>query len=170
MTVRDLVECAPELEGMEIVIRENGGGKWIQGFRISKKAQLYPSDVTIEHRESYPWIDEDELQRHGLDVPEGEVVDVKRGSLLCLLPIKVMCIEPKKAPKDVLDLEVRYYLPRNIPTIHGLKLFNNSFSLEINCYPPEKQEKLAIYQEVIEKKENEQLAGQMSIEDFLGEE
>lgn len=170
MTVRDLVECAHSLEGMEIVVRENGGGKWIQGFRISPKAKLYPSDITIEHKELHPWIDEKELNRHGQLVPEGEIVDVKRGTFLSQMPIKVMCIEPKKAPNYILDLEVKYYLPRNIPTIHGSKLFNNDFSLEINCFLPERQEKLAEYREIIEDKQDDdgQLAGQMCIEDFLG--
>ena len=164
MTVRDLVSCAPELEGMEIVVRENGGGKWIQGFRISSKAKLYPADMTIEHKELHPWIDENERLRHGQRVPEGEIVDIRTGTLLSQLPIKVMCIEPRKAPKDVLDLEVRWYLPRNIPTVHGERLFHNSFSLEINCYPPERQEKLAMYREVDEQRE-----GQMNIEDWFRE-
>ena len=168
MTVRDLVEHAPELEGMEIVVRENGGGRWIQGFRISKHAKLYPADMTIEHREQHPWIDESERLIHGVTVPSGEIVDVDRGWAGNKLLTRVMSIEPKKAPKEILDLEVKWYLPRNIPTIHGEKLFHNEFSLEISCFPPEKQEKLAEYREIKEKEIDDQLEGQMSIEDWLG--
>lgn len=169
MTIRELVECAPDLEGMEIVVRENGGGRWFQGYRISKNARLYPADMTIEHRELHPWLDEQERLRHGVSVPSGEIVDVQHGWAGNPLPIKVMCIDPRKAPKEILDLEVKWYLPRNIPSIHGNKLFHNEFSLEINCYPPERQEKLADYCEVNESKIDDQLDGQMSIEEFLGE-
>jgi hypothetical protein len=170
MTVRDLVMGASEsLEGMQITVRENGGGKWIQGFRISKKARLYPCDARIEEREKHPWVKETCSRGSGLNcpVPEGEVVTVVDNFFK--YPIKVMCIDPRKAPKDVLELEVKSYLPRNLPTIHGDKLYNNEFCLEIDCYEPEQREKLAVYREIIgDKVEDDQLAGQMSIEDFLG--
>ena len=168
MTVRDLVLGADDdLEGMEIVVREGGKGKWIQGFRISKKARLYPIDSTIEHRELHPWIKTNSNGEFNCAVPEGKAVTVYKFGRD--FPIEVMCIDPKKAPKDVLDLEVSRYLPRNIPVIHGDKLFNNGFNLEIWAYMPEKAEKLAIYREIKETELDDQLAGQMSIEDFLGE-
>lgn len=166
MTVRDLVQAAgDDLEGMQITVRENGGGRWIQGFRISKKARLYPSDCRIEEREKHPWAQESCSRGYGFncEVPQGEVLTVYQPNLN--FPIKVMCVDPGKAPKDVLDLEVKKYLPRNLPTIHGNSLFNNEFCLEIDAYEPEKQEKLAVYKQC---DETEQLEGQMSIEDFLG--
>jgi hypothetical protein len=169
MTVRDLVLGADDdLEGIEVVVREGGKGKWIYGFRISKKARLHPIDSTIEHRELYPWIKTNKTNHDvNCEVPEGEVVTVRQSHLD--YPIKVMCIDPKKAPKDVLDLEVCKYLPRNIPVLHGDKLFNNSFNLEIWAYMPEQTEKLAVFKEIDENKiDDDQLAGQMSIEDFLG--
>ena len=169
MTVRDLVQGAgDDLEGMQITVRENGGGKWIQGFRISKKARLYPSDCRIEEREKHPWAKETCLRGYGFncEVPQGEVLTVYQPPMD--FPIRVMCIEPKKAPKDILDLEVKSYLPRNLPTIHGHALFNNEFCLEIDAYAPEQTEKLAVYREVIEDKVDDQLEGQMSIEDWLG--
>lgn len=169
MTVRDLVQGAgDDLEGMQITVRENGGGKWIQGFRISKKARLYPVDCRIEEREKHPWAKETCLRGYGFncEVPQGEVLTVYQPPMD--FPIRVMCIEPKKAPKDVLDLEVKSYLPRNLPTIHGQALFNNEFCLEIDAYAPEQTEKLAVYREVREDKVDDQLEGQMSIEDWLG--
>ena len=40
MTVRDLVQGAGyDLEGLQIRVRENGGGKWIHGYRITKKGK-----------------------------------------------------------------------------------------------------------------------------------
>lgn len=167
MTIRDLVSGADgDLEGMEIVVREGGKGRWIQGYRISKKAELYPIDSTIENRELYPWVKTNSHGDYCCDVPEGETLVVHQP--FRDFPIKIMCIDPKKAPKEILDLEVSRYLPRNIPVIHGLRAFNNEFSLEIWAYLPEPSEKPAIYREVKKAEIDDQLEGQMSIEDYLG--
>ena len=159
MTVRDLVMCGTSLEGMEIVVREEGVRRWVYGYRISKKARLYPVDVVAEHRE---WLNLEEKDRHGVYVPEGEVIEVQKSYGL---PMKVMCIDPVKAPNEVMDLEVSHYLPRNIPAIHGNKLFKNDFSLEIWCYPPARVEKLA---EVVTKDEPKEIEGQTNLLDWLG--
>lgn len=167
MTIRDLVFGADgDLEGMEIVVREGGKGRWIQGFRISKKAKLYPADCTIENRELYPWVKKDKNGNYNCAIPEGESLVIHQP--FRDFPVKVLCIDPQKAPKEVLDLEVARYLPRNIPVIHGQALFNNEFSLEIWAYLPEPSEKPAIYQEVKKAEIDDQLEGQMSIEDYLG--
>ncbi len=166
MTVRDLVIGADyDLEGMEIVVREGGKGRWIQGFRISKKARLYPVDSTIENRELYPWIKTNKNGDYSCDVPAGETLVIHQTHKD--FPVKVMCIDPIKAPKEVLDLEVSRYLPRNIPVLHGQALFNNEFSLEIWAYIPESSEKPAIYQEIKKAEIDDQLEGQMSIEEYL---
>ena len=156
MTVRDLVECAWCLEGIEIVVRENGGGRWIQGFRVSPHAKIYSYEACAEHRE-----DRNQFGFGLVHLKEGEVVDVMTSSNL---PMKVFCVDPKKAPKDVLDLVVNHYQPRNIPSIHGDIMTHNDFCMEINCFPPEQTEKLAVYREIID----DQIEGQMSIEEFLG--
>ena len=164
MTVRDLVECSLFLKNMEIVVRENGGGKWLQGFRIGKDASIYPLEACAEHREERGLFGTDYYK-----LKEGETVEVKRWTWQTV-PIKVMCIEPKKAPKEILDLVVKDYQPRHIPSLHGEALTHNDFDLDIDCYPPDQAEKLAVFREVqeIEKKDDDQLAGQMNIEDFLG--
>ena len=157
MTVRDLVTCAQFLKNIEVVVRENGGGCWIQGFRIGPDAKIYKYEYCVENRER---ID------RCINLKEGETIDVERwhgGEHPC--PVKAMCISPSKAPADVLDLVVCYYLPRHIREYHN----DLEFDLEINCYPPEQIEKLAAYREVKETKSDDQLEGQMSIEDFLGE-
>lgn len=166
MTVRDLVLCADdELEGMEIVVREGGKGQWIQGFRISKKARLHPVDCTIENRELYPWIKTNKNGDYNCAVPQGESVIIHQP--FRNFPVKVMCIDPKKAPKDVLDLEVSRYLPRNIPVLHGDACFNNGFNLEIWAYLPEPSEKPAIFKEQTKADIDDQLEGQMTIEEWL---
>ena len=163
MTIRDLVEHSLFVKNMEIVVRENGGGLWLYGFRIGKDAKIYPYEACAEHRE-----DRGQFGTDGCKLKEGEVVDVKRWNWQTK-PIKVMCIDPKKAPKEILDLEVKEYQPRHIPSLHGEALTHNDFDLEIDCYPPEQQEKLAMYSETkeLEQKDDDQLAGQMSIEDFI---
>ena len=161
MTVRDLVECAYFVKNIQIIIRENGGGRWFQGFRIGKDAMLYKYEHCAEHREQRGMFGTDLYK-----LKDGEILDT---TTVYNLPMKVMCIEPKKAPKEVLDLVVHHYQPRHIPSFHGEALTHNDFDLNIDCFPPERQEKLAEYREIVEDKvDGEQIAGQMSIEDFLG--
>lgn len=169
MTVRDLVIGAGDnLEGIQVRVRENGGGKWIHGFRISPNERLYPLICRIEYEEKFPWIEKTTFRGNGYNCPVPKGVHLTVHEDLSDYPIEIMAIEPKKAPKTVLDLEVKSYLPRNIPTVHGQRLFNNEYTLEIDAFPPEQMEKLAVYKEVDDKQVDDQLAGQMSIEDFLG--
>ena len=160
MTVRDLIECSYFVKNIEVVIRENGGGTWIQGFRIGTDAMLYRYEQCAEHREERGMFGT-ELYK----LKDDEILNVKTCHNL---PMKIMCIEPKKAPKEVLDLVVHHYQPRHIPYIHGESATHNDFDLNIDAFPPERMEKLADYREVIETKLDDQLEGQMSIEDFIG--
>lgn len=167
MTVREMVEAAgDELEGLQIKVAEDNSRKWIQGYRISKKARLYPIDVRIEEREKHPWAVESCSRGHGFNmpVPDGEVLTVYQD--FWDYPIQVMCISPKNAPDEVLDLEVRSFLPRNIPTIHGQKLFSNYFSLEILAYMPKGGIKVTNTPE--EKPKD--IDGQLSLEEFFEKE
>ncbi len=163
MTVKDLIDIGGDnLEGIQIRIRENGGGKWLHGYRISPNERLYPAISKIENQEAFPWITK--KGDFNQPIPRGAELRVYE-TMRDNLPIDIMCISPKKAPKHILNLEVRYMLPRNIPSVHGERLFNNGYMLELDCYPPQKLEKLAIYKEV---EETEQLEGQMCIEEWLG--
>lgn len=164
MTVKDLVIAGGEnLEGLQIMVRENGGGKWIHGYRISENERLYPAVAKVENQEAFPWINKKDYG-FNCPIPKGTELRVYE-EMRDKLPIDILCVPPKKAPKKVLELEVKSYLPRNIPTIHGESLFNNGFALEIDCYPPEQLEKLVIVKEVAEI--SDQLEGQMSIEEFI---
>ena len=167
MTVREMVEAAGEdLEGLQIKVIEYGSRNWIQGYRISKNARLYPADARIENREKYPWAKENCSYGHGFNmpVPDGEILTVYDS--FNPYPIKVMCIEPKKAPDEVLDLEVRSFLPRNLPTIHGQQLFSNYFSLEILAYVPKEGIKVTNTPE--EKAKD--IDGQLNLEEFYEKE
>lgn len=168
MTVRDLILGAGDnVEGIQVMVRENGGGKWIHGFIISPNARLYPLICRIEYQEKFPWIQKTCKRGNGYNCPVPEGVHLTVYEDFGDYPIEIMAISPKKAPKAVLDLEVKSFLPRNIPSVHGDRLYNNQYELEIDAYAPEKMEKLAVFKQVIE--DNDQLEGQMSIEDFLGD-
>ena len=167
MTVRDLVEAAGEdLEGLQIKVSEEGSRNWIQGYRISKKARLYPIDVRIEEREKHPWAVESCSRGSGFNmpVPAGEVLTVYQD--FWEYPIKVMCISPKNAPDEVLDLEVKSFLPRNLPTIHGKQLFSNYFSLEILAYVP--KDGIKVINTPEEKAKD--IDGQLSLDEFIEKE
>lgn len=156
MTVRDLVQGAPFLRNIKVIVREHGSGCWIQGFRIGPDAKIHKFERCAEFEEQMS------VNRQDYKLKEGESFDVARFQDM---PMKVKCVDPRKAPADVLDLVVCHYLPRHICEYHD----DNDFDLEIDCYPPEHQEKLATYRETKEAKADDQLEGQMSIEEFLGE-
>ena len=129
MTIRDLVSGADgDLEGMEIVVREGGKGRWIQGYRISKKAELYPIDSTIENRELYPWVKTNSHGDYCCDVPEGETLVVHQP--FRDFPIKIMCIDPKKAPKEINIIRVTFMLFITLASFCGTSL-NKRFSISL---------------------------------------
>lgn len=162
MTVQELLDCMPNCNLVEIVIRKTGHGQWIQGYRIGKEAKIYPAEVNAEIREIKGL---KEYTSPRVDLNEGEIVDVERGFHL---PMKVICKDCHKLPDHIGGLEVCSALPRHVPFFHKDALTHNDFALDINCYPdgfiPEK---------IIEAKETPQirsLEGQMCIEDFYGKE
>lgn len=166
MIVKDLLDAGGDnVEGLQIMVRENGGGSWIHGYRISENERLYPAVTRIENQEAFPWISKKDYG-FNCPIPKGSELRVYE-AMRDNLPIDILCVSPRKAPKQVLMLEVKHFIPRNLPTVHGDKLFNNKFELEIDCYPPEHIEKLAVFKEVAEI--NEQLEGQMCLEDFMKE-
>ena len=154
MTVRELVEGAPFLKNIQVIVRKNGDSSWIQGFRIGPDAKIYKREYRVEERE-HNLIS---LERD-YKLKEGEVIDITQEHFWSEhpCPMKVMCVSPTRAPKDVLDLVVCDYLPRHFSEYDAL-----DFDLDIDCYPPEHQEKLAVYRKVKEDTNtDEQLKGQI---------
>lgn len=168
MTVKELVESAPNCDALEIVVREKGCGKWIQGYRISKFAEQWKSEHTVELQEKldasgikYNKV----IKEYGDKSPrlkEGEIRDVMHGYNL---PMKIIKRDVSHLPENVAGLQVCSFQPRHIPSFHREQMTHNEFSLDINCYPegfvPELEEK--------KKDLNEQLEGQTDIFDFIGE-
>lgn len=157
MKVRDLLEVSPFCDTIEVVIRKEGHGMWLQGFRVSKNAKVYPVEQSREFIEmrglkSY--------ELHALPLKENEEVDTERPNGL---KMKIICKEPRQAPNEILNLDICSVQPRYIPLYHKEALTHNEFSYDIDCYPP------AYEIEHIETKaiEQKQLEGQTNIFDFI---
>lgn len=157
MKVRDLLEVSPFCDTIEVVIRKEGHGMWLQGYRVSKNAKIYPVEQSREFIEmrglkSY--------ECHVLPLKDNEEINVVR---LDGLKMKIICKEPRQAPNEILNLEICSVQPRHIPLYHKEALTHNEFSYDIDCYPP------AYEIEHIETKaiEEKQLEGQTNIFDFI---
>lgn len=156
MTIKELLEVSPFCDTIEVVVRKVGHGMWLQGYRVSKNAKIYPVEQSREFIEmrglkSY--------ERHVLPLKDNEEINVVR---LDGLKMKIICKEPRQAPNEILNLEICSVQPRHIPLYHKEALTHNEFSYDIDCYPP------AYEIEHIETKaiEEKQLEGQMNIFDF----
>lgn len=156
MTVKELIDVSPFCNLVEVVIREKGYGRWIQGYRVGKEAKLYPLNISEEIKEQF------HLNTYLRQVPlkPGQEVDCFEGGKL---PIKVICKDVTKIPDSIGALTVSSVLPRHVPQFHKEALTHNDFMYDINCYPdgfiPEPEKK--------EKPQGIQLEGQMEITDFL---
>ena len=160
MTVRDLVEHATFVKNVEIVIRTTGeSAKWIQGYRIGAQAKIYPYESRAEVRCAAS-------QPHKTEfLKPGEEADIKHSDDP-KLPMKVIAVEPSKMPKNIADLEVRWYQPRHLWQLHGEQLTHNDFDLDIVCYPPDRipdpKQK--------DDKQSEDIDGQLSLDEFFEKE
>jgi len=155
MTVKELIEVSPYCDLVEVVVREKGCGKWLQGYRIGKEAKLYPANITNEIKEQLHL----KSRLRAVSLEPGQ-------ELNCFsyqLPLKVIFKSVSRIPDSIGNLIIYSVQPRNIPQLHGEALTHNDFMYDINCYPdgfiPESDEK--------EKPQSSQLEGQMEIMDFL---
>lgn len=161
MTVKELIEAGHFCDSAEIIVREKGCCKWIQGYRIGKNIDIFPCEYTIEVQETLKgkWgkhID----GRHQPRLTKGEIRDIYHAFGL---PMKLIKKDVRNLPENVANLKVCNFQPRHIPSFHLDAMTHNEFLLEINAYPD------GYVEEVKEKKENkhEELEGQMNIMDFM---
>ena len=160
MTIKELLEASPSCDTIEIVVRKNGHGQWLQGYRIGKDVKVYPSEQSRE------FIELKSLNVYGnkcYTLKPNEVCNVtKIGNNL---KMTIICKEPLKAPKEILDLEVCHVQPRHIPSYHKEALTHNEFSYDVDCFPPEYQ--FEIQEPETKEILDRQLDGQLSIADFI---
>lgn len=160
MTVQELMDAMPCCDLLEVVVRQTGHGKWIQGYRIGKDAKIYPSEYTVEEWEKRSFRSYDRRVQH---LEEGTEVDIRHGFDL---PMKVICKDCHKLPENIGRLEVCDVLPRNVPSFHKDALTHNNHSLDVNCYPDSYMPERYIPSKDVTIKGIE---GQMNLEDWINE-
>lgn len=160
MTVQELMYAMPFCDLLEVVIRQNGHGRWVQGYRIGKEAKIFPSEYTVEEIEAREFRS---YNPRTIDLEEGAEVDVRHGFDL---PMKVICKECHKLPENVGRLEVCDIVPRHVPSFHKDALTHNNHSLEVNCYPDNYMPERYIPSKDVTVKGIE---GQMSMEEWLND-
>lgn len=166
MTVKELIDAAPFCDSAEIVVRTEGSGQWIQGYRIGKDIYMFPCEYTIEVQETLKG-DTWNRQIDGRNQPpltKGEIRDIFHGSKL---PMKLIKKDVSRLPENVAGLTVSSFQPRHIPSFHLAQLTHNDFLLEINAYPEGYE--FTEEQEKEEKTKDNQIAGQVSLMDLLEE-
>lgn len=162
MTVGELVQAGVFCDVVEVVIRENGNGKWIQGYRVGSKVEQFPSECTVELKENLSnsgkiyHYNKHTIGRNSPRMTTGEIRDVIIGNKL---PMKIIKKNVELMPEYIASLRVCTYQPRHIPVFHGDTMTHNEFSIDINCYPDGYIEP--------KKEQNANLDGQMNILDYL---
>ncbi len=150
MTVKELLDAAIFCDLTEIIVRQDGGGKWIRGYRIGKDAKIYPGEVTAEMREAR---NIKEYPSPAIKLKENEVIEFCKPGILKELPMKVICKDCRASlPEDVGRLKVKRFQPRHVPSFHKNQLTHNDYELEIDCYPEETIPRIEV-REVIEENE-----------------
>ena len=161
MTVKELVEAAPFCDTVEVIIRENGNGHWIQGYLIGKNINIYPAFQRkdwIEYRKSHNNCHFDKRM-----LKAGEEVEGTHGG--GGLPMKLIKKSVSNIPDKVANLQVCSFQPRHISSYHKEPLTHNEFQLDICSYP----EGWELEKEQPETKDNvsKQIPGQMNLLDFM---
>lgn len=163
MTVRELIEAAPFCDTLEIVVRERGHGKWIQGYRIGKNVEIYPCECRAEIREGN--IIGRVLREIGEKKPP--LKDGEEKDIFCSMNLKMKVIKKDVVylPDNVAQLQVCSFQPRHIPGYHKEQLTHNDFKLDICAYP----EGWELEKEQPETKDNvsKRIPGQMNLLDFM---
>ena len=156
MTVKELIDVSPSCDLVEVTVRENGCGKWIQGYRVGKDAKLFPVNLTKEVREKYHL---QSYQSKTIPLEEGDEIDCING---WDLKMKVICRDVRRLPDNVANLQVSHVQPRHIPSFHREALTNNEFAYDIDCFPD------GYVPEIEQPKEKSlQMDGQMTFDEWM---
>lgn len=154
MTVKELIDVSSFCDLVEVVVRDHGHGKWIQGYTVGKNAKLCPCHWTSALREKY-----NVRYNQTVYLEEGVEEDAQMGN--AGLPMKIICKDVRKIPDYIGKLQVCEVQPRNIPHIHKDGLTHNDFAYDIDCFPDGYEEPKE------EPKEEPMMKGQLSVEDLL---
>ena len=145
MTIKELLEVSKRIVQLTITIRENGCGLYIYRYDIAPHIKVY---------QSYP------NERYKLEPKER--LDLKRRDPVYPSPTTFWAIDPKDA-KEVHDLEIAevFFTPASYPWLYKENSMRMATRADITAYPKG-------WAKPIEVAENNNIAGQMDITDFLG--
>ncbi len=119
MTVRDLIE-ANDPRAIEVIIREDGCGKWIYAYKVGERVQVG----------KYDYISSTMKCSGRFYIPPNKVEVCRHdGHCKCLIipgPVK------KKCPKEVLELEVAFF---RFGSVVDDIIRSDHDALSISCYP-----------------------------------
>ena len=132
MTVGELIAMDDWLDEIEVVIRKDGW--WVHGYRVGKKAELHPIDLTYEVLDARG-LDRIHDCKKTIPLKKNEVVETYRFGSRGKLPMTIICKDVYKAPDKIKNLVVEKFLPRQVGGIHGWNDIEHC--LEITCYPPD---------------------------------
>lgn len=160
MTVKELIDVSPFCDLVEVVVRDQGHGKWVQGYRVGKNAKLYPVNMSLKLRERFH---QKSYESRTVVLDEGQEIDCEQGMGL---PMKVICRDVRKIPDNIGNLTICDIQPRHIPQIHKDAMTHNDFAYDIDCYPdgfvPE-----SITEQEKATKIADDIDGQLSIEEWI---
>ena len=132
MTVGELIAMDSWIDEIEVIIRKDGW--WVHGYRVGKKAELHPVDLTYEVLDARG-LDRIHDRHKVIPLKKGEVVDTYRQGAGKKLPMTIICKDVYKAPDKIKNLVVKKFLPRQVKGLHGWSDLGHC--LEITCYPPD---------------------------------
>lgn len=171
MTVGELIKVSPYCELIEVVIRMNGCGKWIYGYRVGKDVKIYPAEYSAEVKEL-------RSLKEYTPYPNTKIVKLKDGDVFQIgreydqsMKMKVICVDiQKRLPKEVADLEVYEAKPGKVHMESKIGDWNSwEHTYYINCFPPEPGRMDRILKETTRQQAIEE-DGQMCLEDFMSQE
>lgn len=174
MTVGELMEVSPFCELLEVIIRKEGHGQWIYGYRIGKDVEIYPAEYSAEIQElrslkEYTPYNNKQIVK----LKDGDVFQVTKEYMPLQndLKMEVICKDVHtRLPKKVADLEVSNIVPRTIHVRRPQGLsgdwVSSGHEFELWCYPPEQGIRIETRQQASKPSEIED-SGQMTIEDLM---
>ena len=170
MTVGELIKVSPWCELIEVVIRVNGCGKWIYGYRIGKDVKIYPSEVSAEVKELRSLKEYTPYGNKRIVKPhDGDVYEIGK-EFAGTMKIKVICVDiRRRLPKEVADLEVYEVKPGKVRMESKIGDWNSwEHTYYIDCLPPDPGQMDRILKETTRQQAIEE-DGQMCLEDFMNQ-
>lgn len=171
MTVGELVELSPFCELLEVIIRKEGHGQWIYGYRIGKDVEIYPAEYSAEVQElrslkEYTPYNNKQIVK----LKEGDVFQVTTEYMPLRndMKMEVICKDVHtRLPKKVADLEICTIRPAKVHMKSKIGDWNSSdHTYLLDCFPPAQGIRIETRQQASKPCEIED-SGQMTLEDLM---